>query len=85
MKENEILKLVEQIPCRNQEHLESLMAKILEKNGEGLMLKDPKSRYEQRRSDKLLKVKKFEDSEAKVQGWEYGSGRCENMMGAIKV
>lgn len=61
------------------------MDKIMSLHGEGLMIKDPKCRYEHRRSDKLLKVKKFLDAEAKVIGKENGSGRCTYMMGALKV
>ena len=49
------------------------------------MLRDPKSIYEGRRSDFLLKVKKFEDAEATVIGHEKGTGRCSNMCGAIRV
>lgn len=49
------------------------------------MLKAPKSRYEHRRSDNLLKVKKFLDSEAVILGHEEGTGRCEGMLGALKV
>jgi ATP-dependent DNA ligase len=33
-----------------------------------MMIKDPESKYEGRRSDKLLKVKKFDDAEATVVG-----------------
>ena len=47
------------------------------------MLRDPKSHYEYRRVDTMLKVKEFHDDEARVTGWEKGSGRCENMMGAL--
>jgi len=36
--------------------------------GEGVMNKDPNSKYENSRSDFLLKVKKFEDAEATVIG-----------------
>lgn len=53
--------------------------------GEGVMIKDPKSLYENRRSDKLLKVKKFDDAEATVIGHEKGTGRCSAMCGAIRV
>ena len=49
------------------------------------MIKDPKCQYEGRRSDKLLKVKVFQDSEAKVLKHETGTGRCWNMMGKILV
>ena len=49
------------------------------------MIKDPNSMYEGNRSKKLLKVKKYQDSEAKVLAIEQGSGRCSNMMGSIFV
>lgn len=40
------------------------------------MLRDPESTYELRRSDKLLKVKTFQDDEATVLAHEEGTGRC---------
>ena len=40
------------------------------------MLREANSKYEQRRSNMLLKVKTFEDDEAVVIGHEEGSGRC---------
>ena len=49
------------------------------------MIKDPNSYYESCRSQKLLKVKKFDDTEAVVIGHLKGTGRCWNMCGAIKV
>ena len=61
------------------------LKKVLSKHGEGLMIKDSKSMYEGTRSDKLLKVKVFQDSEAKVLKHETGTGRCCNMMGKILV
>ena len=33
----------------------------------------------------MLKVKKFDQSEAVVNGWESGTGRCSAMMGKIFV
>lgn len=59
------------------------MERIVKLNGEGVMLRHPKSMYEQRRSDQLLKVKKFFDAEAKVIKSEKGTGRCANMMGKL--
>lgn len=47
------------------------------------MIKDPKSKYEGRRSYSLLKVKRFEDAEATVIGHQSGTGRCAGMCGAI--
>ena len=51
------------------------MKKILEKKGEGLMIKNPKCKYEDKRSNNLLKIKKFDDAEATVVGFEPGEGR----------
>ena len=79
------VKLLEHSICKGKKHLQEEMDKVLAIGGEGLMIKDPRCRYEQRRSEKLLKVKTFQDAEAKVLGWENGTGRCENMMGAIRV
>lgn len=42
------------------------MDEITGGKGEGVMIKDPKSQYERRRSYNLLKVKRFEDAEATV-------------------
>lgn len=61
------------------------MNRVLKLNGEGLMLKDPKCAYIQKRTDKLVKVKKFEDAEAEVIAHIKGTGRCSHMMGAIRV
>ena len=82
---NNVVQLVKQTVCTDKEQLSTLMDKILSEKGEGVMLKDPKSKYENNRSYSLLKVKKFEDGEAKVLGHNNGSGRCENMLGALVV
>ncbi len=49
------------------------------------MLRDPQSFYENRRSKSLLKVKTFHDDEAIVLGYKPGTGRCQGMVGALKV
>ena len=61
------------------------MDKIVDEGGEGVMLRDPNSMYEAKRSDKLLKVKKFDDSEATIIGHEKGEGRLVGLLGAIRV
>lgn len=49
------------------------------------MLREPESYYENRRSKSLLKVKTFHDDEAVVIGYKEGTGRCQGMVGALKV
>jgi len=50
-----------------------------------MMIKDPKSKYERKRSGFLLKVKKFDDDEATIIGYEEGTGKYKKMMGAVRV
>ena len=71
--------------CDSRDHLIKEMDKVVASGGEGIMLRHPESKYEEKRSDKLLKVKKFDDSEATVIGYEDGKGRLDGMIGAIKV
>lgn len=61
------------------------MDEICGGKGEGVMLKDPKSDYQRKRSWSLLKVKRFEDAEATVYDHQKGTGRCTGLCGAILV
>ena len=58
------------------------MKKITEADGEGLMLKDPESIYDFKRSKHLLKVKVFHDEEATITGYMKGKGKYMGMLGA---
>lgn len=68
LKDNKLCQPVKQSSCKDREHLETLMDEITGGKGEGVMIKDPNSTYERKRSYKLLKVKRFEDAEATVVG-----------------
>jgi DNA ligase-1 len=61
------------------------MDRITGEGGEGVMLRKPDSVYEHKRSNKLLKVKKFEDAEATIIGHEKGTGRLTGLLGALRV
>ena len=80
-----VCEVLDQTVCTSKEELGILMDQILSEKGEGVMLKDPESEYERKRSHKLLKVKRFEDTEATVIEHIRGEGRCAAMMGAIRV
>ena len=62
--------------CQSKEHLLEETDKVILDKGEGMMIKCSKSKYERRRSELLLKVKKFYDAEATVTGHLKGTGRC---------
>jgi DNA ligase-1 len=56
---------------------------VEQNNGEGLMLRKPKSLYEHSRSRTLLKVKSFHDEEGIVVGYTSGSGKHTGLTGAL--
>mgnify|MGYP003685684679 FL=1 len=58
--------------------------KIVKKGGEGIMLRSPHSPYEGKRSSHLLKVKQLFDDECRIIGYNKGSGKYSNMLGAFK-
>lgn len=65
--------------------LQAQMDRIVSAGGEGLMLHRGASLYTAARNDDLLKVKPFEDAEARVLGYEAGKGKNAGMLGALLV
>lgn len=74
-----------QIECRGVDHVQAQLDSILQQGGEGLMLRQPGSRYESGRSATLLKVKRFHDDEARVIDLLPGTGRHQGRLGAVLV
>jgi DNA ligase-1 len=75
----------EHVPCVDLDHLRGELARIEALGGEGLMLRQPSSKYVAGRSMSLLKVKTFHDAEARVVGHEAGKGRHKGRLGALLV
>jgi DNA ligase-1 len=71
--------------CRNLDALRAELARIETLGGEGLMLRQPGSKYVAGRSATLLKVKTFHDAEALVVGHQAGAGRHQGRLGALLV
>src|SRR6476661_8927873 len=71
--------------CKSLEALRAELARIEALQGEGLMLRQPGSKYVAGRSSALLKVKSFHDAEAVVIGHQAGAGRHQGRMGALLV
>ena len=65
--------------------LRAELARVEALGGEGLMLRQPGSRYVAGRSTTLLKVKSFFDAEATVIDHLPGEGRHEGRLGALLV
>lgn len=75
----------EQLECLSNAHLIQELERVEALGGEGLMLRQPASRYETGRSQTLLKVKTFQDAEARVVGHQPGLGRHKGQLGALLV
>jgi DNA ligase-1 len=71
--------------CKSLEALRAELARIESLGGEGLMMRQPGSKYVAGRSTTLLKVKTFHDAEALVVGHQAGAGRHKGRMGALLV
>jgi DNA ligase-1 len=71
--------------CKNLEALRAELARVEALGGEGLMLRQPGSKYVVGRSATLLKVKTFHDAEAVVINHQGGAGRHKGRMGALLV
>src|SRR6476646_4213629 len=71
--------------CKSLEALRAELARVEALQGEGLMLRQPGSKYVAGRSSTLLKVKTFNDPEAVVIGHQAGAGRHRRRMGALLV
>lgn len=65
--------------------LMALMHKTVKAGGEGLVLHRGGSMYRGLRSDDLVKLKPFEDAEARVVAHIAGKGKYEGAMGALVV
>src|SRR5262249_19671296 len=71
--------------CRDLGHLKAELARVEGLGGEGLMMRQPGSRYEVGRSYTLLKVKNFQEAEARVLEHLPGAGRHKGRLGALFV
>lgn len=79
------LMLVEQQKFRDEEALMQFLDAVIAKGGEGLMLHLGSAPYRSTRSDDLLKLKRYQDAEAKVIKHIEGKGKYTGMLGAILV
>ncbi|MFL6519717.1 MAG: DNA ligase [Chthoniobacterales bacterium] len=83
--QNHFVRIVAQEPCKGAAQLLAERDRVVRLGGEGLMLRQPGSLYEPRRSPTLLKVKPFDDAEATVVAHEPGQGKYVGKLGALRV
>lgn len=76
---------VEQFKVADQATLKAMLKRVVKQGGEGLMLHRGASLYRAVRSDDLLKLKPYEDAEAKVVAYLPGKGKYAGTLGALEV
>ncbi|PCI14409.1 MAG: DNA ligase [Thiotrichales bacterium] len=79
------LHLVEQSRVSNHDALIKKLDEIVAAGGEGLMLHNGNALYLAGRSHDLLKVKSYQDAEARVIAHLPGKGKFKGMLGALQV
>jgi DNA polymerase beta len=72
-----------QVKVTSDDHLDKVYKDIIKNEGEGIMLKDPASDYEGKRSNHLLKYKPAFDEEAVIVDHRPGEGKYMGMLGAF--
>lgn len=79
------LREIEQIQVVDRSSLQKMLKDVVKGGGEGLMLHRADAPYQTGRSDTLLKVKPWEDTEAVVLGYIPGKGKFVGSMGALRM
>lgn len=79
------LQVVPQWRVSDTAELQRELEAIVAAGGEGLMLHRADAPYRAARSDHLLKLKPYEDAEARVIGHSPGRGKYQGMLGALLV
>ena len=62
-----------------------LLHLVTDMGGEGCMINLASGTYNHKRTDNLLKLKKVQTIDMKVYDFDYGNGKYEGMVGALKV
>lgn len=76
---------VEQLTLSTNHQLTQLLVKVTQHGAEGLMLHKSNSKFQSGRSDDLLKLKPYMDSEALVLAHIEGKGKYSGLLGSLLV
>ncbi|WP_245756478.1 DNA ligase [Amphritea atlantica] len=79
------IQLIDQRRLASDTELMAFLEQVVASGGEGLMLHHEDAIYKQGRSSNLLKLKLWQDAEARVIGYEPGKGKYAGMLGALLV
>ena len=77
------LKVVKQIPCKDEDDLKRFLSEIEKGGGEGVVIRNPDTKYVTKRDPNSLKVKSFYDAECEVIEHHKGEGKYKNTFGSL--
>lgn len=77
------VKVLEQVPIKDYEHMRSMHDEYVALGGEGLVIRKASSTYEYKRSKNMLKIKIWDDSEATIIEHHPGVGKHEGRLGGL--
>lgn len=80
---NPYIKIIKQIPIKDQERLKEFYKDIIFNKGEGVVIRKDLAPYEKGRSKNALKLKPYEDAECKVIAYTEGKGKFQGKIGAL--
>lgn len=79
------VQVVQQDAATTEQALQRRLTQTVQAGGEGLMLHHGDAHYVAQRSERLRKLKPFEDAEAQIVGHVMGQGRHQGRLGALWV
>ncbi len=83
--QSQYLEMIRQEKLPNEKALYKSLSQVVSQKGEGLMLHYQDAYYQQGRSNHLMKLKQFQDAEAKVIKHLQGQGKYRQMLGSLLV
>lgn len=83
--DSSIYKVISTYELDNKEEVLKKLSHYIEQGFEGQILRDPKSSYENKRSNGLLKHKTFHDEEFEIIGYAEGVGKFSGKLATLKV
>jgi len=82
-KTSKFIEVIPQIVAKDNDEVFKFLDEVIEKGGEGVVAREPSLIYENKRSSKILKIKKFKDAECIVVAINEGKGKFAGMMGSV--
>lgn len=83
-KETRILPVLARINCNYDNTIANMLDAVTSAGAEGLMLNLAHANYQHKRTTDLLKVKNTYTMDMLVKDWEYGNGKYDGMLGALR-